>query len=180
VTTRRLGACCLAVSLALGALACGGGEDPGRQSLASFKSTLDQRAARRAYDGAPPVIPHAVFGKYCGACHDDRGVAVAGLGFAPPSPHGLTPGLGAARCAQCHVTQSDVPPFVASRFVGLPQEAVPGPRHHELAPPVIPHRVFLRENCLACHGGEAAREELRTAHPERTRCRQCHAEGVDA
>jgi cytochrome c-type protein NapB len=88
--------------------------------------------------------------------------------------------MGAARCAQCHVTQSDAPLFVSSRFVGLRQEPVPGPRHHELAPPVIPHRVFLREDCLACHGGEAAREELRTSHPERVRCRQCHAEGVDA
>jgi cytochrome c-type protein NapB len=32
----------------------------------------------------------------------------------------------------------------------------------------------MRENCAACHTGPAAREEIRTSHPERTRCRQCH------
>jgi cytochrome c-type protein NapB len=34
----------------------------------------------------------------------------------------------------------------------------------------------MRENCAACHAGPAAREEIRTSHPERTRCRQCHVE----
>jgi cytochrome c-type protein NapB len=32
----------------------------------------------------------------------------------------------------------------------------------------------MRENCTACHDGPAAREEIRTPHPERVRCRQCH------
>jgi hypothetical protein len=32
----------------------------------------------------------------------------------------------------------------------------------------------MRENCAACHTGPAAREEIRTTHPERIRCRQCH------
>ena len=34
------------------------------------------------------------------------------------------------------------------------------------------------ETCAACHTGEAAREEIRTSHPERVRCRQCHLERV--
>jgi predicted CXXCH cytochrome family protein len=42
------------------------------------------------------------------------------------------------------------------------------------APPTIPHKVFMRENCGACHVGPGAREEILTTHPERTRCRQCH------
>ena len=42
----------------------------------------------------------------------------------------------------------------------------------------IPHPLQLRENCLACHGGPAARAELRTTHPERVRCRQCHVPDV--
>jgi hypothetical protein len=32
----------------------------------------------------------------------------------------------------------------------------------------------MRENCIACHDGPGAREEVRTNHPERWRCRQCH------
>ena len=39
---------------------------------------------------------------------------------------------------------------------------------------MIPHDLQLRGNCLACHAGPAAVEEIRTAHPERTNCRQCH------
>ena len=42
------------------------------------------------------------------------------------------------------------------------------------SPPTIPHTLQLRENCLACHGGAASRVEIRTSHPERPRCRQCH------
>ncbi len=38
----------------------------------------------------------------------------------------------------------------------------------------IPHDLQLRGNCLACHGGPAAVAEIRTAHPERANCRQCH------
>ena len=40
--------------------------------------------------------------------------------------------------------------------------------------PSIPHPLEGRENCLACHTGPAAREEIRTSHPERERCQQCH------
>ena len=42
-------------------------------------------------------------------------------------------------------------------------------------PPPIPHDLELRENCLACHGGPAAVAAIRTTHPERANCRQCHA-----
>ena len=49
-----------------------------------------------------------------------------------------------------------------------------GLRLHDRAPPTIPHKTFMRENCVACHAGPAAREEIRTSHPERRRCRQCH------
>jgi cytochrome c-type protein NapB len=42
------------------------------------------------------------------------------------------------------------------------------------SPPVIPHSIELRENCLACHAGPAAPKEIRVSHPERVNCRQCH------
>jgi cytochrome c-type protein NapB len=64
--------------------------------------------------------------------------------------------------------------FAENSFVGLPQDLRSGGRLHPLAPPTIPHKTFMRENCTACHSGAAAREEIRTSHPERTRCRQCH------
>ena len=31
---------------------------------------------------------------------------------------------------------------------------------------------------MACHGGPAAVEEIRTTHPERGNCRQCHVPAV--
>jgi hypothetical protein len=33
----------------------------------------------------------------------------------------------------------------------------------------------MRENCRACHAGPGAVDVLRTTHPQRVSCRQCHA-----
>ncbi len=141
----------------------------------AVKSTATVRAERRLYDGAPPVIPHVSQGAACGSCHNDRGMAVEALGFAPPSPHlGTSTEHLTIRCRQCHVFGTSRDVFVANDFVGLPQNLRPGGRLSPISPPTIPHGVFMRENCLACHAGPAAREEMRTTHPERTRCRQCH------
>jgi cytochrome c-type protein NapB len=136
--------------------------------------TTIERAARRAYDGAPPTIPHATIGE-CASCHDDDGTAIQGVGVAPTSPHGRERMAGdMQRCRQCHVPASTEALLVASRFNGMPQGPWRGGRFYEGAPPTIPHTLQLRENCLACHGGESARPEIRTTHPERIRCGQCH------
>ncbi len=63
---------------------------------------------------------------------------------------------------------------MASGFEGLAQDLTAGDRATAGAPPRIPHRMLMRENCVACHDGPGAREEVRTSHPERWRCRQCH------
>lgn len=160
----------------------GGVPVPGHEG--ATKSSAAERAERRLYDGAPPVVPHGELGISCIECHDREGVAVAGLGFAPPSPHGAPSRSGSglsdvANCRQCHVDGSgaaEIEPFVANTFAGLRQDLRTGERLNPLAPPVIPHAVFLRGDCLACHAGPAAREEIRTSHPERARCRQCHVE----
>ena len=145
---------------------------PGREG--AVKSAASVRAERRAYDGAPPTIPHAAFGA-CTACHDERGQSVEGVGFAPASPHGDGPEAGGTtRCNQCHVFVTGEDEFVQSEFIGLEQNLEPGGRATPGAPPTIPHRLLMRENCIACHSGPGAREEIRTSHPERTRCRQCH------
>lgn len=146
---------------------------PGREG--AVKSSARVRADRRAYDGAPPTIPHDDFGTSCDACHDRRGVAVSGVGFAPASPHEGTSDAGAtAQCRQCHVFVFSTGLFVANDFVGRGQSLRSGARATPGAPPTIPHRTSMRENCLACHDGPAAREEFRTSHPERAWCRQCH------
>jgi len=157
------------VLLALATLAAGcaeGGTSP---------TPATERARRRAYDGAPPVIPHPPQGSPCSVCHGRTAKEVPGLGLAPPSPHEETEGIGAtAHCRQCHVFRGTGGVLVESSFAGLRQDLRHGPRHHPLAPPVIPHAVFMRENCSACHCGPAAREEIRCTHPERRLCRQCH------
>jgi nitrate reductase cytochrome c-type subunit len=141
----------------------------------AVKSTASVRAERRAYDGAPPVIPHADFGADCSACHDSRGISVVGVGYAPASPHETTTAAGnTVRCRQCHVFATDDGLFVSSDFIGLVQDVRPGGRFNPIAPPTIPHRVSMRENCVACHTGPGARQEITTSHPERARCMQCH------
>ena len=158
----------LAAALAMAAAACGGAE---AETLAR---TTVERAAARAYDGAPPVIPHAIAGE-CTTCHDDDGSEIAGVGAAPASPHGHERMAGdMRRCRQCHVAASASGLFVASRFNGLPQGPWRGGRFYDGAPPTIPHSLQLRENCLSCHAGPGSRVEIRTSHPERVRCRQCH------
>ena len=176
------GAVTLVAGLLVGLLGCGNDKVavPGRAG--AEKTIANVRAERRLYDGAPPVIPHPPMGAACVSCHNEFGMDVPGVGFAPPSPHGLTRGMkkeapgGLARCQQCHVFQTAQAPWVESSFVALRQDLRRGRRLYDGAPPVIPHKTFMRENCIACHGGPAAREEIRTSHPDRPRCRQCHVE----
>ncbi len=144
------------------------------------KTTAVGRATRRAYNGAPPVIPHDSFGMACVSCHTGTGTAIPNVGFAPPSPHDETPGMSAAsNCKQCHVFRQTEELFVENRFVGMPQDLRRGSRLFNGAPPVIPHGILMRENCAACHSGPAARAELLCSHPERTNCRQCHVSAAD-
>jgi hypothetical protein len=141
-------------------------------SLDSFSA----RAARRAYNGAPPVIPHRPLSGTCTDCHTVTGRDLPGLGIAPPNPHLDTAGIGAkARCQQCHVFQQTADLFAENSFVGLSHVLRKGDRLYPAAPPTIPHSLFMRESCNACHTGPAARQEIRCSHPERVRCTQCHA-----
>jgi nitrate reductase (cytochrome), electron transfer subunit len=148
---------------------------PGRDR--AFKTAATERAKRRAYDGAPPTIPHQEMGADCISCHNVRGMEVEGLGFSPAMPHERTLGLStSSRCRQCHVYATTTELFRESSFVGIAQDLRHGERFYQGAPPVIPHPLQLRENCEACHSGPAAREEIRTSHPDRPRCLQCHAQ----
>jgi predicted CxxxxCH...CXXCH cytochrome family protein len=80
------------------------------------------RPARRLYDGAPPVIPHAALNIKCIACHTDTGKEAPPLGFAPANPHAWTEGFSAtSSCNQCHVFRRQEDVFAESDFEGLAQ-----------------------------------------------------------
>ncbi len=130
-------------------------------------SALADRARNRAYDGAPPTIPHPVEAQSaaaCLACHGE-GVKI-GERFASKLSHPHY-----SNCTQCHVEQAQVP--VENSFVGI-YRAGPGERASPGAPPTIPHHTWMRENCVSCHG-LVTRPGLRTTHPWLTNCTQCHA-----
>ena len=154
-------------------------EDP-EVVLAQRRESLADRATRRAYNGAPPVVPHAIdqmSAANCIACHGP-GLAVEDR-RASRMPHAL---LG--QCAQCHVEQAGaaptgaggsqvVPLTVASGFVGLPAPES-GERAWIGAPPTVPHSTLMRIDCLACHGATGPLG-MRSTHPWRSNCLQCHA-----
>jgi cytochrome c-type protein NapB len=123
----------------------------------------------RAYDGAPPIIPHQVeeLGRNdCMSCH---GAGDARLNGTPAT---ITPHPELENCRQCHVTQNDPGLFATSGFDPTPYPL--GAQAHALAPLQIPHPLTMRENCLGCHGDPAKPEVLLTTHPERENCQQCH------
>nr|WP_290669300.1 hypothetical protein [Ardenticatena sp.] len=139
--------------------------------------TLDTYYARRAYDGAPPWVPHAVDdamaygGKDCLQCHETGGYVPPMEAYAPVAPH---PDL--VSCTQCHVPASEEETlFQENTFMPAPPPAL-GNEAYDGAPPPVPHEIVpaMRENCAACHVGPAAPPEIRTDHLERNYCLQCH------
>ena len=134
------------------------------------------RSELRAYNGAPPVIPHAIDQRgfpSCQACHLD-GLVLEDR-RAPAMSHEPM-----ASCAQCHVPRerpvpgpalADGPPLDNS-FEGLSTPGR-GARAWIGAPPVMPHTTLMRQRCDSCHGVIAA--GLYTTHPGRQSCPQCHA-----
>lgn len=135
---------------------------------------LTARSQRRAYNGAPPTIPHRVDPvdvASCVACHGPAGMRV-GETIARPIPHEHY-----ASCTQCHVPQNtltpDELPWLANEFQGLPAPTQ-GERAWVGAPPTIPHTTWMRSNCSSCHGPNGA-SGLQSSHPWRTSCTQCHA-----
>ena len=148
------------------------------KDLASYERAMDTRATGRAFEGAPPTIPHPVgqgSAKECMVCHENG--ATIGAVSAPPIPH-----FAYQICTQCHVPQSGPMSSLStprhseafeSDFVGL--RGAPYPyRATEGAPPQQPHSSFMREQCSSCHG-ERGMPGLQTSHPERQSCQQCHA-----
>jgi len=141
----------------------------------NHERTLKTYYNNRAYHGAPPSIPHPVKnkrtmgGNTCLQCHQNGGFAAKFNAYAPVTPHPEK-----VNCKQCHVEQNTQTLFKGTNFkkISMPEVGI----NNALlgSPPVIPHQIQLRENCLACHAGPSAPKEIRVSHPERINCRQCH------
>jgi len=156
------------------------GQAPDPASALPFDAKLRaeavaRRTARRSYNGAPPTIPHPVDANDVTSCYQCHGEGkVIGPLVAPKISHQRY-----TNCTQCHAPVTVGAPgtvegfAVVNDFVGAPS-AGRGQRAYAGAPPTIPHTTHMRENCASCHGtlGLAG---LRTSHPWRANCTQCHA-----
>lgn len=163
----------LIAAVALLAACGGGGSDLGLYAPDELTSREDLLAARReirAYDGAPPVIPHEVSKRGrqdCNGCHTPGSTDNAER-VGPPRSH---PAWG--DCRQCHVESVAARPWRENELEPLWWPAY-GTRQSEIAPPTIPHMLQNREDCAVCHIGEQAAATLRAGHGLRPNCRQCH------
>lgn len=141
----------------------------------NHQRTLTIYYKNRAYHGAPPSIPHVVSeernmgGNSCLKCHQNGGFTEKFNAYAPVTPH---PEM--VNCRQCHVSQNTQTLFKGTNFRRIVVPEVGVNNALEGSPPIIPHQLQLRENCLACHAGPSAPKEIRVSHPERINCRQCH------
>lgn len=161
--------------------------------------TLATYRALRAYPGSPPRIPHGLtpietLKGGCNTCHEKGGYSQRFGAYVPITPH---PEMGAclqchvgdvklmstplpgmdpnARCRQCHAAGALLWRDSSTGWKPLPWPQLAS-TSGQLAPPPIPHSLDFRGNCLACHSAPAAVKEIRTSHPERANCRQCHIE----
>jgi cytochrome c-type protein NapB len=159
--------------------------EPSREALPAAteeerETVLAVRESRRAYDGAPPVVPHPVdqlSSASCLLCHGRESQPVIAGKTPPRISHAEY-----ANCTQCHVPSTGPGQGVAHADLGLKatttfEGAFPtlaGNRAYEGAPPTMPHRTLMREDCMSCHGPGRA-NAIRTSHPERQSCVQCHS-----
>lgn len=146
--------------------------------LAARVRSIEQRAGLRAYEGAPPVIPHPIGDlnvQTCRACHAEG--LRAGDKVARMVSHTYL-----TNCTQCHVEAAEPPADAAApagnTFVGLRASGYGGTRAWAGAPPVIPHPTFMRTNCVSCHG-EHGYDGWRPDHLSRTNCVQCHVPAAE-
>ena len=155
------------------------------------EEALNDRLRTRAFDTAPPAIPHPVdqrTAEICMACHGN-GMTIAGK-IATKMSHPIL-----TNCTQCHVEQASSMPQVLVNRTKSPEKASsptwppsnsfdgvkragPGTRLLPGLPPTIPHTLHMRDDCMSCHG-TVARPGIRTTHPWLQNCRQCHAADGD-
>lgn len=144
-------------------------------SADSGDRNLSEYYSLRQYPGSPPQIPHPVEPSFstnapdCLSCHEKGGFSPQHNAFIPVTPHPEE-----QSCRQCHVPQpEEAAVFVEHDWVSIapPQLGVSAMGG---SPPLIPHALQLRENCIGCHTGPGAVVEIRVEHSARGNCRQCH------
>lgn len=146
--------------------------------FAARARSIEQRASLRAYEGAPPVIPHPIADlniQTCRSCH------ALGLVTGDKVAH-MVSHTYLVNCTQCHV-ESQSPmladdEWIANSFRGLRLSGYGGTRAWAGAPPVMPHTTFMRTNCVSCHG-EHGYDGWRPDHLSRTNCVQCHTPAAE-
>lgn len=145
--------------------------------FAARMKSIEARAALRAFEGAPPVVPHPIADinvQTCRACH------ALGLRTGDKTAR-MASHTYLVNCMQCHVerpadaTDDSAP---STSFVGLRASGYGGTRAWSGAPPMMPHTVFMRTNCVSCHG-EHGYDGWRPDHLSRTNCMQCHAPAAE-
>ena len=141
----------------------------------------NQRAQIRAYEGAPPVIPHSILKSAklnCLACH------LKGAVYEPDSEilgkknavAKITPHPTWENCLQCHVVQENAPLFHKNNFktyhlaYTMKTTAMEG----ENPPPGMPHQMQNRENCRVCHLSKTANNVIVPKHKITGECEVCH------
>ena len=136
--------------------------------LALLATAAPAAPARRLHAQAPPTIPHRVDPQTaCTACHGPER-----QGGVPGVPH-----TAGGFCQSCHVPQEATAPYRTNAFKGEVPSRARGRRPHLGAPPSLPHPVFMREHCLACHGRERHPGLRANPHPDRPNCASCHISG---
>lgn len=156
-------------------------ETPPPLTRAELVRLLEQRESRRAFNGAPPTVPHPIDqtqSASCLACHG-KPTRIGSIDV-PQMSHALH-----SQCIQCHAPGSGpgpalaspppalAAPVLANSFSGLPAPTG-GNRAFVGAPPVMPHTTAMRDDCLSCHGPGGS-SIIKTTHPQRQNCLQCHA-----
>jgi nitrate reductase (cytochrome), electron transfer subunit len=141
--------------------------------------TILARATRRAYDGAPPVVPHPIDQSSAFACLSCHGEGKIVKGKIASKVSHATYG----NCTQCHVPATGggilaggeplLERLAENAFAGN-SDPVKGTRAFVGSPPTIPHPTLMRTDCMSCHrpNGSAG---IRTTHAYRQSCTQCHA-----
>jgi cytochrome c-type protein NapB len=140
---------------------------------------IAQRQSLRAFDGAPPVVPHPIPQESSAACLPCHG---PGLTIKDRVASKISHAHYGS-CTQCHVPAqtgpriTTDPVLLAALTDNVFSGAVAptkGARAWPGAPPTTPHSTLMRSDCNSCHGPTGL-FGLRTPHPDRQNCVQCHA-----
>lgn len=127
-----------------------------------------------------PAIPHPTAGyENCLVCHE---TGIAGSVAVPADHAGRTNDT----CTACHEEAATVTPPATTTTTATPTATATAtptatPTQTAGAPPVIPHDLAGRDDCLACHQtGVAGAPEVPADHAGRTNdtCTMCHQPGA--